>query len=183
MRCSLNFTVLLCDRHETPSVLPLAMAYSLTKLLTTILTVIFHWFLFALIHHLLACNPYINISELNSVFTASYSPPLSFRVEPHFYPTLYYSTTLYSTALLHFYHITFLLSSTTTIPHHVHLFIPHHIHIVRDPAQLVVQKRAISAMLANSVLEPSFRSVIASAMAGTVYDRMMLKLNEVYVSL
>ena len=41
-----------------------------------------------------------------------------------------------------------------------------HIYIVHDPAVKVVQSRAVSAMLSNSAVEPSFRSLIASTMGG-----------------
>lgn len=36
----------------------------------------------------------------------------------------------------------------------------------RDPARRVVQSRAISAMLSNSVTEPCFRSLITSTSTG-----------------
>ena len=39
-------------------------------------------------------------------------------------------------------------------------------HAVHDPAVKVVQSRAVSAMLSNSAVEPSFRSLIASTMGG-----------------
>ena len=49
---------------------------------------------------------------------------------------------------------------------HTHTHIHTYTHSVHDPAVKVVQSRAVSAMLSNSAVEPSFRSLIASTMGG-----------------
>ena len=140
---------------------------------TTLLTVKLYCVLFfsSVSSHLLACTLPSSISIILIQFYPiefhlflPYSLPLIIRVVA----LISISILLYSTAPPHLCHLFSRISSTTTISHRVHL--------ARDPAQLVVQKRAVSAMLANSVLEPSFRSVIASAMAGTVYGIVVLKL-------
>ena len=85
-------------------------------------------------------------------------------------------------SLTHTYKHTHTLSPAN-INTHTHTHTLTLTHIVHDPAVKVVQSRAVSAMLSNSAVEPSFRSLIASTMGGEskLYCQqtfcVMLKLN------